>query len=261
MVLPTLLRFSSVANSLAHINMIPDADGTLRWEALAIDYQGDFYAPIGLQAAWLYRGLRKEDLVLDYQGAVTWVDLDPDRRARPHADQLPRAEQHLPHVFHLGHSGPDPAGGHLQGQDRSDRRNGHRHLRPARNAFFPEHGGDREARERRGQYPARRFHPAHRGTVVLPRYSCSPSCSAYSSPGWAQRRAPLLFLALFAGYLGAVYYLFVAKGIWFNMVYPGSALFFGYTARPPTGSLPRSAAHGTSARCSRATFRSASWMN
>ena len=69
-VLPTLLRFSSVANSLAHINMIPDADGTLRWEALAIGYQEDFYAPIGLQAAWLYRGLRKEDLALDYRGEV-----------------------------------------------------------------------------------------------------------------------------------------------------------------------------------------------
>ena len=70
MVLPTLLRFSSVANSLAHINMIPDSDGTLRWEALAIGYQDEFYAPIGLQAAWLYRGLKKEDLVLDYQGKV-----------------------------------------------------------------------------------------------------------------------------------------------------------------------------------------------
>jgi adenylate cyclase len=70
MVLPTMLRFSSVANSLAHIKMIPDGDGTLRWEALSIDYRGDYYAPIGLQAACVYRGLRKEDLVLDYRGEV-----------------------------------------------------------------------------------------------------------------------------------------------------------------------------------------------
>ena len=58
MVLPTLYQFSSVAKSLAHINMIPDDDGELRWEMLAIDYQGDYYAPIGLQAVRLYRGLK-----------------------------------------------------------------------------------------------------------------------------------------------------------------------------------------------------------
>jgi hypothetical protein len=53
MVLPTLLRFSSVAKTMAHINMISDGDGTLRWEILAIEYQGDYNAPIGLQAARL----------------------------------------------------------------------------------------------------------------------------------------------------------------------------------------------------------------
>ena len=29
--------------------MNPDQDGTLRWEMLAIEYQGDYYAPIGLR--------------------------------------------------------------------------------------------------------------------------------------------------------------------------------------------------------------------
>ena len=53
MVLPTLLRFSTYAKTLAHINMNPDIDGTLRWEMLAIEYQDDYYAPIGLQAARL----------------------------------------------------------------------------------------------------------------------------------------------------------------------------------------------------------------
>jgi adenylate cyclase len=41
----------------------------------------------------------------------------------------------------------------------------------------------------------------------------------------------LLFVALFAGYLGTVHYLFVSQGIWFNLVYPASALFFGYTSQ------------------------------
>jgi hypothetical protein len=53
MVLPTLQRFSAFARTLAHINMNPDADGTLRWEMLAVEYHGDYYAPIGLQAARL----------------------------------------------------------------------------------------------------------------------------------------------------------------------------------------------------------------
>jgi len=41
MVLPTLQRFSAFAASLAHINMLADDDGTLRWEMLAISYHGD----------------------------------------------------------------------------------------------------------------------------------------------------------------------------------------------------------------------------
>jgi adenylate cyclase len=40
-----------------------------------------------------------------------------------------------------------------------------------------------------------------------------------------------LFLVLFTGYPGSVQYLFTAKGIWFNLVYPASALIFGYTSQ------------------------------
>src|SRR5512147_358477 len=39
MVLPTLERFSAYAKTMAHINMNPDLDGTLRWEMLAVEYQ------------------------------------------------------------------------------------------------------------------------------------------------------------------------------------------------------------------------------
>src|SRR3990170_142753 len=70
MVLPTLERFSAFAKVLAHINMNPDQDGTLRWEMLAIEYQGDYYAPIGLQAVRVYRGLKNEQLAVDFRGAV-----------------------------------------------------------------------------------------------------------------------------------------------------------------------------------------------
>jgi hypothetical protein len=37
---------------------------------LSIAYHDDFYAPIGLQAARIYLGLKPEDLALDYAGAV-----------------------------------------------------------------------------------------------------------------------------------------------------------------------------------------------
>jgi hypothetical protein len=47
----------SSAMSMAHINMFPDNDGTLRWETLAILYDSMLYPSIGLQAATAYLGL------------------------------------------------------------------------------------------------------------------------------------------------------------------------------------------------------------
>ncbi len=38
-----------------------------------------------------------------------------------------------------------------------------------------------------------------------------------------------LFITLFAGYSAVVYYLFIAKGVWFSLVYPAAALLLGYT--------------------------------
>jgi hypothetical protein len=70
MVLSTLLRLSAFAKSLSQINMIPDSDGTLLWEMLAVKFQDDYFAPIGLQAARIYRGLENTDLVLDFAGSV-----------------------------------------------------------------------------------------------------------------------------------------------------------------------------------------------
>jgi adenylate cyclase len=40
-VLPPLERLSAYAESIAHINMIPDNDGTLRWEILSVKYHDD----------------------------------------------------------------------------------------------------------------------------------------------------------------------------------------------------------------------------
>jgi adenylate cyclase len=63
-VLLPLSDFSKAANCLAYINMFPDRDGVLRWETLALEYSGEMYPVIGLQAVRMYRGLPIEALTL-----------------------------------------------------------------------------------------------------------------------------------------------------------------------------------------------------
>lgn len=53
------------AASVGHINMLADNDGTMRWEFLAIEYNGYLYPPIGLQAAAFYLGIPPEAIVLE----------------------------------------------------------------------------------------------------------------------------------------------------------------------------------------------------
>jgi len=57
-------KLSQSAKALAYINMFPDKDGILRWEALSIEYNGEMYPSIDLQAARLYRNLPNEAMTL-----------------------------------------------------------------------------------------------------------------------------------------------------------------------------------------------------
>lgn len=50
---------------LGHINMFPDRDGTLRWEAMAIEYNGCLYPSVDLQAAAAYLGVPPGKVVLN----------------------------------------------------------------------------------------------------------------------------------------------------------------------------------------------------
>lgn len=50
--------------SIGHINMLADSDGTLRWEFLAIEYDGYVYPSIDLQVAALYLGISPENITL-----------------------------------------------------------------------------------------------------------------------------------------------------------------------------------------------------
>lgn len=52
------------AMGLGHINMIPDNDGTMRWEPLVIGYRGALYPSIALQAAVLSLGIPQEKVMV-----------------------------------------------------------------------------------------------------------------------------------------------------------------------------------------------------
>ncbi len=63
--------FARNAAAMGFINMIPDADGKLRWGPLTIEYAGQFYPSIDLQVARLYEGLSPADMTLEATDSVT----------------------------------------------------------------------------------------------------------------------------------------------------------------------------------------------
>jgi adenylate cyclase len=63
-VLLPLKMLSANAKSLACINMIPDKDGVLRWEVLGIEYNGEMYPSIDLQAVRVYLNIPIEAMIM-----------------------------------------------------------------------------------------------------------------------------------------------------------------------------------------------------
>jgi adenylate cyclase len=51
--------------SLGHINMFPDGDGTLRWEAMVVEYNGYLFPSIDLQVSAIYLGIPHEKVILN----------------------------------------------------------------------------------------------------------------------------------------------------------------------------------------------------
>ncbi len=70
-VLLPIPAFAQNAAAMGHINMLPDGDGKLRWEPLVIEYAGQLYPSIDLQAARLYRGLPLADMSVEATDSVT----------------------------------------------------------------------------------------------------------------------------------------------------------------------------------------------
>ncbi|MCX5814416.1 MAG: adenylate/guanylate cyclase domain-containing protein [Proteobacteria bacterium] len=63
-VLMPLKEISAGAKTLGHINMIPDKDGVLRWEIMAVEFDGEIFPSISLQAARVFMGLPMEAMTL-----------------------------------------------------------------------------------------------------------------------------------------------------------------------------------------------------
>jgi adenylate cyclase len=231
MVLPTLLRFTSVSEAVAHINMSPDGDGTLRWEMLAIRYQEDYYAPIGLQAVRFYRGLKSEEVALDYRGSVVLGDT-----------VIPTDEGGRMLINYRGPNGTFP---HYSISDILDR------TAPAgtfkdkivligataigiydlRVTPFSSNMAGIEKHASVVDTILHRDFIYRTEANVLPLIFLFAAALGIYLPRFGAKAGAALFLALFAGYLGVVYYLFATRGIWFNIVYPASSLLLGYTCQ------------------------------
>jgi len=231
MVLPTLERFSAFARTLAHINLNPDVEGTLRWEMLAVEYQGDYYAPIGLQAARLYRDVPLERMVLDFAGSVRMGDtvIPTDGSGRmlinyrgpnrtfPMYSLSDLIDRNLPagtfkdKIVLIGATAigiydlrVTPYSTNMAGIEK--------HASVVDNIL-------------RGDFLRRA------PNIDIPLIIAFTLVLGIFLPRLGARAGAALFAVLFLGYSGVVHALFTAKGTWFSWVYPASALFFGYTSQ------------------------------
>jgi adenylate cyclase len=231
MVLPTMVRFSAFAKKLGHINMVPDVDGTLRWEMLAIEYQGEFYAPIGLQAARTYLGVKDEDFGLDYRGSVRLGDatVPTDRHGRMLINY--RGPNGTFPLFSVSDiiDGLTPKGTFrdkivLIGATAIG-------IFDLRVTPFSTNMAGIEKHASVVDTILRHDFITHTDAAVIPLIFLFALTMGITLPRLGAKAGAALFLALFLGYGVAVYWLFAAKGVWFNLVYPASAILLGYMSQ------------------------------
>ena len=231
MVLPTLNRFSEFARTLAHINMNPDIDGTLRWEMLAIKFRDDYYAPIGLQAARLYRDIPPEQMVLDFGGGVQLGDdyittdvfgrmlinyrgpnntfpmysisdiLDRTLPAGTFKDKIVLIGATAIGIYDLRVT---PYSTNMAGIEK--------HASVVDNLL-------------RGDFLYQAM------DLDVPLIFAFSLVLGLLVPRFGAQAGVVFFLVLLGGYSFFVHYLFIAKGVWFSYVYPASSLFFCYTSQ------------------------------
>ncbi len=62
---------SHEAMGFGHISMLPDSDGTMRWEPLVVSCGGRYFPPLGLQAAAYFLGVPPESITVRATESVT----------------------------------------------------------------------------------------------------------------------------------------------------------------------------------------------
>ncbi|ACM19392.1 CHASE2 sensor adenylate/guanylate cyclase [Geotalea daltonii FRC-32] len=62
---------SHEAMGFGHISMLPDSDGTMRWEPLVVSCGGRYFSPLGLQAAAYFLGVPPESITVRATESVT----------------------------------------------------------------------------------------------------------------------------------------------------------------------------------------------
>lgn len=231
MVLPPLDRFSSVVQSLGHINMIPDSDGSLRWEMLAIDFQGDYYPAVGLEAARIFKGLGRSDMAVDRNRIVSLgeANIPTDIRGR----------------MLINYRGPEGTFPFISLSDLIDG-----NIKPGAikgkivligataigiydlrvTPFSNNMAGIEKHANVVDNILHKDFIKRTQANVYL-LIVLFALVLGTAIPRVGARTGALIFVTLLFGYLGFVYYLFAAKGIWFNLVYPAFAVFLVYTSQ------------------------------
>jgi adenylate cyclase len=230
-VLPPLDRFSSAAQSLAAINMVPDSDGTLRWEVLAIEFNQDFYPALALQAARMYQGLSMQDMALDRNSGV---DVGSTR--------IPTDVRGRMLINYRGPAGTFPfyslsdiVEGKIAAGSFKDKivligatAIGIYDLRVT--PFSNNMAGIEKHANVVDNILRRDFIIRTQANVYLLIFLFAVVLGV-SIPRLDARFGAMLFLALLVGYIAFVCWLFASKGIWFNLVYPAFTVFFVYTSQ------------------------------
>src|SRR5260370_536638 len=63
---PPIPGLADAAQTLGHVTMLADRDGTTRWEAVAFEAQGRYYPSLAVQAVRLATGVEPTKLTLDF---------------------------------------------------------------------------------------------------------------------------------------------------------------------------------------------------
>ena len=226
--IPSLM---AAAAAIGHVNMIPEFDGSTRYEALIVESRGYYYPSLAIEAVRIAAGLDPSALTMTFGDSVQLTDIviPTDARSRVLIDYA-GPDGTIPHV---------PAADILQGQG-LDRIKGRAvfigatapglfdlRVTPV-SAIMP--GVEKHANmaanilDRRFIVRPSWFEFVEAATIVL-----FPVLLALVLPAMRPYASIAMTVVIGAGLLGAAHYAF-RKGQWINLVYPSLAMLLTFIA-------------------------------